>query len=123
MSSKNLKVDLDDVIIKISEMKLWVITQNNPIPRHRFRLSVHDFKGKRKFYENVVICGCYGDFEFKNSAEMYIEMVLRRMNKKDPDLILHSIDDRENFNKFLVEFENTLTTMLDNEPPPLCQLF
>lgn len=123
MGRKNLIVEFDEVTVKISEMKLWVVTKTHPTPHHRFRLSVLNFKGERKFYENVVICGSYDDFEFKGSAERYIEMVLHRMNKKDPDLILHSFDDRENFDKFLVEFEKTLTTMLDNEPPPLCQLF
>ncbi len=123
MENENLSVDLEGVTIKISKMKLWVVTQNNPTPRHRFRLSVYDFKGKRKFYENVVICGSYEDFEFKRSAEKYIERVLHRMKRNDPDLLFQSIDNREKFKKFLSAFENTLTTMLDNEPPPLCQLF
>lgn len=119
----NLSVDLDGITVKISKMKLRVITENNPTPRHRFRLSVYDFKGKRKFFENVVICGSYEDFEYKEYAERYIERVLKKMNKKDPILLLQSIDDRENFQKFLAAFENTLNTMLENEPPPLCKLF
>lgn len=119
----NLSVDLDGITVKISKMKLRVITENNPTPRHRFRLSVYDFKGKRKFFENVVICGSYEDFEYKEYAERYIERVLKKMNKKDPILLLQSIDDRENFQKFLAAFENTLSTMLENEPPPLCKLF
>ena len=123
MSTTNYSIDLDGVMIKISKMKLWVVTQNNPTPRHRFRLSVYDFRGRRKFYENVVICGYCENFEFKESAEMFIGLVLKRMNKKAPDLILQSIDNRDNFKKFLAAFENTLTTMLDNELPPLYQLF
>ena len=123
MINKILSIDLKDVIIKISKMNLWVVTKNNPTPRHRFRLAVYDFNGKRKFSENVVICGSYYDFEFKDSAEMYISMVLHRMRKKDPDLVAKSIDSRENFKKFLAEFVETLTTTLEKEPPPLCQLF
>ena len=119
----NLSVDLEGITVKISKMKLWVITGNDSTPRHRFRLSVYDFKGKRKFFENVVICGSYEDFEYKEYAERYIERVLKKMNKKDPILLLQSIDDRENFQKFLAAFENTLNTMLENEPPPLCKLF
>lgn len=123
MENENLLVDLEGITIKISKMKLWVLTPNNPTPRHRFRLSVYDFKGKRKFYENVVICGSYEDFEFEGCAKKYIERVLHRMKREKPNLVFQSIDNREMFKKFLAEFENTLTTMLDNEPPPLCQLF
>lgn len=112
--------EVEDVTVKISEMKLWVTTKNNPAPRHRFRLSVHNFFGKRMFYETIVTSGCYEVFELKETAELCILKVLKRMN---PDLIVQSIENRKKFERFISEFEDELTRKLEEEPPLLCQLF
>lgn len=116
----NTKIEVEDVTVKISEMNLWITTKNNPMPKHRFRLSVHNFFGKRMFYETIVISGCYEVFEFKKSAELYILKVLKKMN---PDIIVESIENRKKFERFISEFDDSLTKTLEEEPPLLCQLF
>ena len=117
---KNLKIEMEDIIIKISEMKLNIITENHPTPRHRFCLSILDFKGKKMFSETVVISGIFGDFETQGNAEPMIKSVLKEMNE---DLFPQTREERKKFETFIAVFEDELTKRLVSASQPVCQLF
>lgn len=117
---KNLKIEFEDVIIKISEMKLNIITENHPTPRHKFCLSVLTFKGKVIFNETIVISGIFEDFETKNGAESNIISVLKGMEETS---FPRTKEDRKKFETFIAEFESELTKRLVYASQPVCQLF
>jgi len=118
---KTLEYKIDEVTIKISNMKLYISTKARPTPRHKFRLSIIDhYEDKVIFKEDIVISGYSEDFQTKGGAESCILWVLKRINT---NLIPQSEDDREKFNKFIGEFKTKLTIMFDEKLHPLCQLF
>lgn len=107
---KKVYYKIGNVIIRVTNLKLWKYSKNNAIPQHKFRISIVDCEGRLLFKENMVLKGDSIDFEFRESALVYIKKALKYVDK---NLIPQAVYEGDKFPKFLEEFNDKLNKILE----------
>jgi len=108
---ENPEYEVGNVIVRMSNLRLWKYRKPSVTPKHSFRLSIVNYDLVTLFFKDVTLEGYSTDFEVRDSAMKIIMKVLKGI---DPDLFPQTKDDKEKFNEFMVIFNDKLNKIFQS---------